>query len=180
MADKPSPKKRTKKTVKRKTAGKRPERKNGTARNKTTHNIISKTREQLKTMGEKFGETTDKGMHDTLDSTRKQLWKLGEKLYEAKDKGIHIAKEIAEEVQRFATDATELTRLKLEIHNMKKDRDNLLMLMGEKLKNMYHAGRLSNVRSKFQYDFNKLEELEAQIIKKEKEAKGRSMDIKAI
>lgn len=173
--------KTVKKTVKLKQTTKQP--KKTTKRDEPSgapHLSLEKTREQLKSLGEKFGEATDRGLHDSLDTTKKQLGKLGERLHEARNKGIHFAREIAEEVHRFATDATELTKVKIEIHNLKKERETLLQLMGEKLKNLYHSGQLKNVQSKFSYDLNKLEEIESAIIEKEKDAESLSLDIRSI
>lgn len=146
----------------------------------TPHLNLDKTREQLKTLGEKFGEAADKGLHDSLDTTKKQLGKLGDRLQDARNKGMHFAREIAEEVHRFATGATELTKIKIEIHNLKKERETLLQLMGEKLKNLYHSDQLTDVKTKFSYDLNKLEEIEATIIEKEKDADSLSLDIRSI
>lgn len=173
--------KTVKKTVKLKQTTKQP--KKTTKRyepSETPHLSLEKTREQLKTLGEKFGEAADRGLHDSLETTKKQLGKLGERLHEARNKGMHFAREIAEEVHRFATDATELTKVKIEIHNLKKEREALLQLMGEKLKNLYHSGQFRNVQSKFSYDLNKLEKIEAAIIEKEKDAESLSLDIRSI
>jgi hypothetical protein len=173
--------KTVKKTVKLKKTTKQPKKTTKrTEQSGTPHLNLERTREQLKTLGEKFGEAADKGLHDSLVTTKKQLGKLGEKLQEARHKGMHFAREIAEEVHRFATDATELTKTKIEIHNLKKERETLLQLMGEKLKNLSHAGQLTNVRSKFSYDLKKLDELEATIVEKEKDAETLSLDIKSI
>jgi uncharacterized coiled-coil protein SlyX len=185
VANTKTPKKGTtktvKKTVKPKRATKQPKKiLKSNEQLGIPHPGLEKTREQLKILGEKFGEAADKGLHDSLVTTKKQLGKLGEKLQDARHKGMHFAREIAEEVHRFATDATDLTKTKIEIHNLKKEREILLQLMGEKLKNLSHAGQLTNVKSKFRYDLKKLDELEAAIAEKEKDAEALSLDIKSI
>lgn len=144
------------------------------------HVMLEKTRQQLKSLGEKLSEAADKGLHDSLDGTKHQLSTLGARLQEAGHRGMQFVREIAEEVHRFATDATELTKIKIEIHNMNKERETLLQVMGEKLKNLYHANQLKNIRSKFSYDFKKLDELEASIREKQKDADTLSLDMKSI
>jgi hypothetical protein len=184
MADTSSPKKRAvksaKKTVAAKSKAGKPEKTEISEKQTADLHGLEKTRKQLETLGKKLSEATDKGMHDTLDTTRQQLGKLGEKLHEAADRGIHLVKDLAEEVHRFATDATEMTKIKIEIHNLKKERDSILMVMGQRLKNMYHARKLTNVRSKFKSDMSRLDEIESDIAGKEKEAKKLSLDIRKI
>lgn len=184
MADTSSPKKRAVKSAKKPVATKskagEPEETKIPEKQSADLHALEKTRKQIETLGKKFSEATDKGMHDTLDTTRKQLGKLGEKMHEAADKGIHIVKDLAEEVHRFATDATEKTKLKIEIHNLKKERDSIFLVMGQRLTNMYHARKLTNVRSKFQGDVSRLDEIEADIAAKEKESEKLSLDIRKI
>lgn len=182
MADRPSPKKRAVKSAKKTASSKKDtseETKIPEQKSADLHSL-EKTRKELETLGKKFSEAADKGMHDTLETTRKQLGKLGEKMHEASDKGIHFVKELAEEVHRFATDAAEMTKIKIEIHNLKKERDSIFMIMGQRLKNMYHARKLSNIRSKFQNDMSRLDQIEADIAGKEKEAEKLSLDIRKI
>lgn len=184
MARTSSSKGRASKTVKKKT-GTRPQApkqdtESDSAAHEKTRVMLERSREQLKAMADKIGHAADKGMHDTMDSTRKQLVKLGDLLHDAKDKGAHIFRDIAEEVHRFATEATDLTKLKLEIHNMKKEREGLLILMGEKLKNLYHSNELKNVGPKFRYDLERLDKLESDIEEKEQRAAGLSTELKNI
>lgn len=182
MADTPSPKKRVTKSAKKTVPAKTGESEETQKSAQQSADLygLEKTRKQLETLGKKFSEAADKGMHDTLDTTRKQLGNLGEKMHEAADKGIHFVKDLAEEVHRFATDATEITKIKIEIHNLKKERDSILMVMGQRLKNMYHARKLANIRSKFKSDMSRLDEIEADIAGKEKEAKKLSLHIRKI
>jgi hypothetical protein len=187
MADVPSPKKRTARSGKtaktkktKKTIGKPVKTKSAQAK-EHPYAALDRTREQLKKIGERITHISDtKEAHDLLNATRSQLGKLGDKLHEAADKGMHMVKDIAEEVHRFSHDATELTKIRIEIHNLKSDKNNLLTVMGEKLRNLHKAKKLANIKPKFKYDFNKLDELDKKISEKTKEADLLSLDIKEI
>jgi hypothetical protein len=187
MADVPSPKKRTTKSGKsaqtkktKRTIGKPFKTKSAQAK-EHPYAALDSTREQLRKISERITHISDtKEAHDLLNATRSQLGKLGDKLHEAADKGMHMMKDIAEEVHRFSHDATELTRIKIEIHNLKSDKNNLLTLMGEKLSNLYKANKLSNIKPKFKYDFSKLNELDKKISERTKEADILSLNLKEI
>jgi len=107
---------------------------------------------------------------DFARSTKEELRKLGDHIHEATDKGVHVAKEIAEDVRKYAQDATNLTKLKIELHSLKAERDKTYSLMGKHLSNLYKSKKLSNIRTKFKYDFAKLNEIESAIDEKEKQA----------
>jgi peptidoglycan hydrolase CwlO-like protein len=116
-------------------------------------------------------------LDDFAETTKAELKHLGDKIHEATDKGVHVAKDIAEEVRRFTRDATELTKLKMEIHHLKVERDNLYKLMGEQLRNLYKSRKLGNIRSRFKDDFQRLDELESELADREKLASGISLNI---
>ncbi len=103
------------------------------------------------------------------DSTREQLKKLGNKLSKTTDKGVHMTKDATERVRHFTSEATKLTKLKIEIYKMKSNRDKLISAMGAKLFKLYKTKKLKNVQSAFKTDFKKLDELKTNISKKEKE-----------
>ncbi len=107
---------------------------------------------------------------DFTDSTRDELKKLGDRIHEAADRGVHIVKDIAEEVHRYAKDATERTRIKIELHNLKAERDKLYTLMGEQIRNLYKSKKLTNINRRFKADFKKLDDLEKAINEHEKKA----------
>jgi len=112
---------------------------------------------------------------DFAESTKEELRKLGDKIHEATDKGVHFAKEIAEDVQKFAKDATSFTKVKIELHNLKSEKEKLYSLMGEHLSNLYKEKKLTKMATRFRDDFKKLNELESAIEEKEKEAKRISL-----
>jgi hypothetical protein len=124
---------------------------------KRTRKVKAAPLEDIESSMEKMALT------DFAETTRAHLKKLGDQIHEATDKGIHVVKEIAEEVQRFAKDKTELTRIKIELHNLKAERDKLYALMGEQLRNLYKAQKLPNIKKRFKADFARLDELEKAI-----------------
>lgn len=146
---------------------------------KAAHRALDTMQEQLKKLGDKLHEEKDVIPH-LSDTTREQLKKLGDKLHDASDKGVNAAREVAEKIRLFATEATEITKRKVELHNLKKQRESLLLLMGEQLRNLYRAHQLTHIETKFTYDFKKLDELEATIAEKEKAIEKASSTLKAI
>jgi uncharacterized coiled-coil protein SlyX len=145
--------------------------------------LSDKTHEHLDKFGDTLHEAKDKGVHiahDVSDSMRKGFQKLGDTLSDAKNKGVHAIKEVAEKIRLFAHDSTELTKLKIELHNLRKEKEKLFMLMGEQLANLYKSHDLSQIENKFTYDFKRLDELETTIAEKEKDSEKFSTDLKAI
>jgi hypothetical protein len=114
-------------------------------------------------------------LSDFAESTKEELKKLGDKIHEATDKGVHLAKEIAEDVQQFARDATNLTKVKIELHNLKLEKEKLYSLMGQHLSNLYKEKKLTKIATRFRDDFKKLNELESAIEEKVNEAAGISL-----
>ena len=114
-------------------------------------------------------------LSDFAENTKAELRKLGDKIHEATDQGVHLAKEIAEDVQKFARGATNLTKVKIELHNLKEEKEKLYSLMGQHLSNLYKEKKLTKIATRFKDDFKKLNELESAIEEKEKEAAGISL-----
>jgi uncharacterized protein Yka (UPF0111/DUF47 family) len=104
------------------------------------------------------------------ETTEEKLRRMGDKLSEAADKGVMALKEVFERVKDFSSDAAELTKLKIEIRNLKSDRDKLYATMGKKLWEMKKEDRFRNVQSAFSEDFAKLEKFADKIAKREKQA----------
>ena len=114
------------------------------------------------------------------DATQKQIRKLGKKIISTKDKEKLLLKDITEKVRNFANQATQLTKLKIELHNLNEEHENLLKLMGDNLWNMHKANKVTNIKSKFKYDFKRLEEVESEIADKEKTASEVTASLKSI
>ncbi len=114
-------------------------------------------------------------LNDFAETTKADLKKLGDKIHEATDRGVHVVKDIAEHVQRFANDATELTKIKIDLHNLKSERTKLYTLMGEQLRNLYISKELTGLKKRFTSEFKKLDELETAIADKEKRSSNISI-----
>jgi hypothetical protein len=171
MANTPSTRKpvsRARKTTRKTTVRKKRTKKATPAESKDIIEQLSDSaRTQFKKLGDKFQEDKDI-MPQMSDATREQLKKLGDKLGEATDKGVTVAKDIAERVRHFASEATELTKLKIEIHKLKSSRDRLIFTVGEKLISLYKARKFSNVETTFADDFKKLDDIKTKLSEKEK------------
>jgi hypothetical protein len=111
-------------------------------------------------------------LSDFAESTKRELKKLGDRIHEAADKGVHLARDIAEDVQKFARDATDMTKAKIELHNLKTEREKLYSLMGQHITNLYKENKLTKIKTRFKDDFAKLDELEAAIDEKKKLVKS--------
>jgi hypothetical protein len=123
-------------------------------------------------LGEVESSMDELALDDFAHTTKEELQKLGDKIHEATDKGVHMVKDIADHVQRFASDATELTKLKIELHNLKSERTKLYTLMGEQLRNLHVSKKLTNIQRRFKDDFKRLDELETEIAEIERKASG--------
>jgi uncharacterized coiled-coil protein SlyX len=115
-----------------------------------------------------------------MEKTRQQLHKLTEKLHEAAEKSIHAIKEVAADIQLYAKDTTELTKIRIDLNHMIKERQKLLMLMGEKLRNMHRANKLTRIPAKFADDFRKLDDLEDEIEEMKKTEDALAEEIKNV
>jgi hypothetical protein len=140
-----------------------------TVKKKLAKKKTATTRKILKKVLKKISASEKKEMitHIT-DATQKQLQKIGDKVSATKEKDIGILKDLAKKIRLFANDATELTKIKITIHNLKHEHDSMLKVMGENLFNMHKSKKVKNVDTKFKYDFNKLEAIEKEIADKEK------------
>jgi len=107
---------------------------------------------------------------EKTESAEEKIKKVGDKLSEAADKGVDVLKEVFGKVRDFSFDAAELTRLKVDIHRLKSERDRMLTVMGEKLWEMRDSEKLKDLKALFEDDFIKIKTLENEIGKKEKSA----------
>lgn len=136
--------------------------------------------EQLKELGDRVTTTTDKNFHEALESAGTQFRTFRNRLNEAADKSVSAVKDVVEKIHQFSSEATDLTKIKLELHNLQREHEKLLLLIGEQVRNMYKANKLTNIRSKLKYDLKKLDELESGIDEKEKEVNRLAADLKTI
>ncbi len=115
-------------------------------------------------------EDTSEPKTSETESTEERFRKVGEKLTVAADKGVEVIKDVFGKVKDFSVDAAELTKLKVEVHRLKSERDRLYTVMGEKLWELRKSEKVKEIQSIFEKDFNHLEELNKNITKKEKDA----------
>ena len=167
----------SKKTTVTKQAPKRRATQKKTVTKKTTTKKISTVRSTpKKPSAPKTVKNEEPKMVDqTIDqekneSTEEKIKKVGDRLSEAADKGVDVLKEVFEKVKDFSFDAAELTRLKVDIHRLKSDRERILTVMGEKLWELKDSEKLRDLKALFEEDFKKLKSLEDEIEKKEKSA----------
>ena len=137
---------------------------------KTTSKITVK--DTMDTIKQKTGKMS---LSDFAQSTKDELMKLGDRIHEAADKGIHVVHDIADDVHSFAKNATDLTKLKIDLHNLKEERTKLYALMGEQLRNLYITNKLSGIKIRMKADFARLDELESSIDEKQKLASRLSL-----
>lgn len=104
------------------------------------------------------------------DATKKQLQIVGKRLQTAKEKEARSLQDISGKIRQFVITTSQLTKLKIEIHNLKEEHENLLQVMGENLWNMHKAGKTTRIQSKFKYDFQKLKDLEKELSAKKRAA----------
>lgn len=104
------------------------------------------------------------------ESTEEKIRRVGDKISEAADRGVEVIRDVFGKVKDFSVDAAELTKLKVEIHRLKSDRDRLHTVIGEKLWDLRNSDKIRDIQSLFANDFKKLEELNETIKKKEKDA----------
>ncbi len=138
------------------------------ATKKTTRKRIAK--KNIESLEEIESSMDKMALDDFAETTKADLNKLGDKIHEATDKGVHVVRDIADHVQRFARDATELTKLKIDLHNLRSERIKLYTLMGEQLRNLFISKKLTKIKTRFADDFQKLQEIETAIAEKEKSA----------
>jgi hypothetical protein len=114
------------------------------------------------------------------EATGRQLKRFRKGLGSAAETEPKVLKDISEKVRQFANKATELTRLKIELHNLKEEQETLLRVMGENLWNMHRAGKMTRLKTKFRYDFNRLEEVVTEIKEKKRAATRITRSLKKI
>lgn len=143
-----------------------------TARKTTKKRTLKK---KAVSLGEIESSMEEMALSNFAETTKAELKKLSDKIHEATDKGVHVVKDIADHVQRFANDATELTKLKIELHSLRNERTKLYTLMGEQLRNLFVSKKLTKIKTRFADDFKKLQELETAIAEKEERASRMSI-----
>lgn len=120
---------------------------------------------------EKTGEAAQK----TAETVKEGASVVGEKVSEVASKGMEALKTGAKKVSHFTGEASKLAKLKVEIHNLKSARDRLFLEAGTKLWHLRQGKKLADVQTAFSEEFQRMAELQAQIMVKEKEAESISL-----
>jgi len=94
---------------------------------------------------------------------------IGDKLSGMAQKVFEAIKFGAEKVSDYASETSHLTKLKIEISNIKAERKKVFAQMGDKIWQLHKTKKLDKAEESFKTDFNKIENLETQITAKEKE-----------
>ncbi len=124
-----------------------------------------KTKETLKEGAEKGGEALKTGTDQTKETLKEGAEKLGE-----------FVKEGAEKLGELTTQAVQATKMKIEEHHLKSERDKQFQSVGEKLWQHYQAQKLqqlSDVDKLLAEDFRKITEIE-KALKEERTGKEAS------
>jgi tRNA U34 5-carboxymethylaminomethyl modifying GTPase MnmE/TrmE len=157
------------------------------AETKTQKKRVSRSRTTASTKKAARKKTSKVSSNETREMishiskvTQRQIRNLGDKVISAKDREKLLLKDITEKVRNFANKATQLTKLKIELHNLREEHEDLLKVMGDNLWNMHKADKVTNIKSKFRYDFKRLEDLESEINKKKKSASEITAYLKTI
>jgi len=96
----------------------------------------------------------------------------GEKLSAIAQKAFDTVKDGVQKLSDFASDSSQVAKVKFEILNLSSDRKSLLREVGEKLWRLHKQNSIDNIEDKFKIEFNKLAEFEKKIAAKEKEVEA--------
>jgi hypothetical protein len=94
---------------------------------------------------------------------------LGERLSVIAQKAYDAVKDGVQKLSDFASEGSQVAKMKFEILNLSSDRKSLLRDVGQKLWKLHKDKSLINIEEKFKKEFDKIAELEKQIAAKEKE-----------
>lgn len=117
-----------------------------------------KIKEEPKTAEEKIGGE---------EKFEEEDW--GEKLSVIAQKAFDAVKDGVQKLSDFATDSSQVAKIKFEILNLSSDRKSLLREVGEKLWRLHKQNSIGNIEEKFKIEFDKLANFEKKIAAKEKE-----------
>jgi len=94
---------------------------------------------------------------------------LGDRLSDVTDKGVQAVKSVFQRVSDLAGEASELTRLKLDLVKIKGQRDNAYVELGKKYYSLQKMDKVKGFKTTFGVDLERIDELEANISQKEEE-----------
>lgn len=163
----PESKEKSTKQPKKKTASAARKKATGTKTTKTktkttTKKPREKTEEQPKATEEKIG--TEEKYEEKYEE---EDW--GEKLSVIAQKAFDAVKDGVQKLSDFATDSSQVAKIKFEILNLSSDRKSLLREVGEKLWRLHKQNSIEDIEARFKIEFDKLADFEKKIAAKEKE-----------
>lgn len=94
---------------------------------------------------------------------------LGDRLSVIAQKAYDAVKDGVQKLSDFASEGSQVAKMKFEILNLSSDRKSLLRDVGQKLWKLHKDKSLNNIEERFKKEFSKIAELEKQIAAKEKE-----------
>ncbi len=144
---------------------------------KTTQKEEPVENAQEKTSTEEQQENASQASGTESKKQEQKTKSTSDSLNEAVEKGSVFIKDMYEKVRHFSGEATELTRLKIDIRNLKSEREHLYTDMGKRLWDLKQTGNFRGINSVFEKDFTRLEEIEKEIDNKEKEAKKKDLSL---
>lgn len=135
----------------------------GSSKHSSEQEKVTKAKQQ-KTGPENKDQTTPKNVTRFMSRVRGTV-----------EKGVAALKTGTQKITQFTGGAAKLAKLKLEIHNLQSELDNLYLEAGRKLWQMHKEKKLGEAKNAFAGQFEKYQELKQQIAAKEQEAGGISL-----
>ena len=125
-------------------------------------------------------ETPGKSKVHEEPTSKKQEYDedLGDKLGAMAEKVFESMKIGVQKLSDFASDSSQVAKIKFEILNLNSDRRSLLRDVGQKLWKLHKEKSLENIEEKFKNEFNKIAEMERKIAQKQKQVETVSAKVK--
>lgn len=130
-----------------------------------------KTQEEASSKSKAHEQPKDKKQEYDEDNLGEKLGAMAEKVFESMKIGV-------QKLSDFASDSSQVAKIKFEILNLNSDRKSLLRDVGQKLWKLHKEKSLENIEEKFKNEFKKIADMESKIAQKEKEVETVSAKVK--
>jgi hypothetical protein len=144
------------------TAGTKKESPKAKAKVEKPKNQAARTQTTNGNSGAKSGDQENKTTQDSEQNIGDKLTGMAQKVFDALKYG-------AEKVSDYASETSHLTKLKIEISNIKAERKKVFAQMGDRLWQLHKTNKVDKVEESFKADFDRIKSLENQISAKERE-----------
>jgi hypothetical protein len=114
-------------------------------------------------------EATEEPKATTTDFDEENM---GDRLSTIAQKAYDAVKDGVQKLSDYASEGSQIAKMKFEILNLSSDRKSLLREVGQKLWKLHKEKSLVNIDEKFKKEFEKIAQLEKQIAAKEKEVQA--------